>query len=78
MGDQRALSAVVGRRLVAALVDVLLWAIILVLAALRFGRHAAGPSGTNLSLTGRPFLIYLGSLFAYYFFFEWLWSRTLD
>ena len=75
--EKRVASALVGRRIVAGFVDVALWAIILILAALRFGIHSAGPQGGNISLTGVPFLGYLLAFLAYYVLLEWLWGRTL-
>ncbi len=77
MDEKRAASVIVGRRVIAGLIDVVLWAVILVLAALRFGTHTAGSQGANLSLTGVPFVIYLVALLIYFVLLEWLWSRTL-
>lgn len=77
MDDQHTTSAVAGRRIAAALVDITLWAVILTLAALRFGSYGAGPNGVNISLTGSPFLVYVLLLLGYYTLCEWLWSRTL-
>jgi uncharacterized RDD family membrane protein YckC len=75
--EVRTPPSMVGRRIVAGLLDILLWTIILVLAAVRFGRHTAGTNGAALSLTGLPFLFYLLALLTYYIVLEWLWARTL-
>ena len=70
-------TAIFGRRVVAALIDIVLWTGILVLAALRFGTRSVGPGGVGIAFVGTPFLVYVLCAFAYFILFEWLGGATL-
>ncbi len=67
---------VVGRRIVAALIDLgILWAVFAAMA-LTVGQHTASGGRIYIGLTGSSFLLFALLVFAYYQIFEWLAGAT--
>lgn len=66
-----------GRRIGAALIDILLMTVLLVVLALTIGERTAMPHGWSIRLEGGRFLLYLALLLLYYFVFEATTGKTL-
>jgi uncharacterized RDD family membrane protein YckC len=70
-----------GRRIFAALIDLVLWFVLFIFAAINFGKvttvtHEAGTS-TNATLTGLPLLIFILIELSYFVILEWRFGGTL-
>lgn len=70
-----------GRRIFAGLIDLVLWMILFIFAAVNFGTvtsvtHDSGTS-TNASLTGWPFVIFVLIELSYFVALEWRFGATL-
>jgi uncharacterized RDD family membrane protein YckC len=68
---------VTGRRVVATLVDVVLFTILLIVMSALFGTSTAGDGGVSFQLTGLPFLIYLLITILYYIILEGTVGQTV-
>lgn len=68
---------VVGHRIIAAVIDLVVLVIVFVVMSLSFGDTRTSSTGGSLSLTGGPFLLYLVLAFLYYTIPEAVFGRTL-
>ena len=75
--DERQGQEVLGRRIAAALLDLLALVPVFVVLALTLGSHDTGGSSVNLSLSGGPALLLFGLALLYYFVLESWTAQTL-
>ena len=73
---------VVKKRIFAALIDSIIWAIILMILSSMFGETSVGMNGedgpgASFNLSGFPALVYGAAAFAYYVGLEWKKGGTL-
>jgi uncharacterized RDD family membrane protein YckC len=68
---------VVGKRIFAACIDILLWGIVLVIASTLFGEHTLGEGSANFNLTGIPAVLYFIAWMTYYIGMEYKMGGTL-
>lgn len=68
---------IVGRRIGAALLDVLVLSVLFVLVGVLFGRGRATSSSASVDLRGTSALVYFGLALAYYFASEATTGQTL-
>jgi uncharacterized RDD family membrane protein YckC len=75
-----AVEDVTGRRIVAALIDIVVLVVVFVLFAMLFGdsgTEGEETKGVNLSLSGGPAIVYFVVVIAYYFVLEAATGKTL-
>lgn len=68
---------IVGRRIVAALIDIVIWVLILIVAAQHFGQVRSSNYHYSANLNGLPGIIFVVLALAYYVLLEWLAGGTL-
>lgn len=66
-----------GRRIVAALLDIFALSILLAVMFALFGEKESNDQGVTFSLSGAPFLIFIGLALAYYAILERATGRTI-
>lgn len=68
---------VLGRRIAAALIDVVVQIVLFVVFALLIGDSSSGDGGVSISLNGLPAVIFFAVSFGYYWLLEAMWGQTL-
>jgi len=68
---------VLGRRVVAALVDLVISAVLLILVGIVFGQAHSGKGSASVNLHGASAVVFLLLVFTYYATAEVLWGQTI-
>jgi uncharacterized RDD family membrane protein YckC len=69
---------VTGKRIAAAIIDIVLLAVLFIVMGLLFGdTESDSDNGVSINLSGGPFLAYVALSFAYYFVLELMTGQTI-
>jgi uncharacterized RDD family membrane protein YckC len=70
-------SEVIGRRVAAALVDLMLAIVLLIVVGIAFGKAHTGGGNASVNLRGVSAVVFVIALFTYYATGEFLWGQTI-